>query len=65
MAAIERLVKTRGIESIPPALQELAQLRLAHPDVSLKELGELMDPPLSKSAVYHRVRRIEEIARNL
>ena len=65
VAAIERLVKTRGIESIPPALQELAQLRLAHPDVSLKELGELMDPPLSKSAVYHRVRRIEEIARNL
>ncbi|NTU88365.1 MAG: DNA-binding protein WhiA [Actinobacteria bacterium] len=59
--AIKLLIKNRGIESIPPALQEFAMLRLSHPDVSLRELGELADPPLSKSAVYHRVRRIEEL----
>lgn len=62
IAAIEMLRVTRGLESLPPALQELARLRLENPDVSLRELGELADPPLSKSAVYHRVRRIEELA---
>jgi DNA-binding protein WhiA len=61
--AIRLLVEGRGIESLPPALQELALLRLSHPDVSLRELGEIACPPLSKSAVYHRVRRIEAIAR--
>ncbi len=60
--AIRALIDARGIDSIPPALQELARLRLSHPDVSLRELGELANPPLTKSAVYHRVRRIEEIA---
>ncbi len=60
--AIQTLADTRGLESLPPALQELARLRLENPDVSLRELGELADPPLTKSAVYHRVRRIEELA---
>ena len=62
--AIETLRATRGLDSLPPALRELARLRLENPDVSLRELGELADPPLSKSAVYHRVRRIEELAAN-
>ena len=60
--AINLLIATQGMESLPPALQELVELRLENPDVSLRELGELADPPLSKSAVYHRVRRIEELA---
>lgn len=60
--AIRTLKATRGLESLPRALRELAELRLEHPDVSLRELGELADPPLSKSAVYHRIRRIEELA---
>lgn len=60
--AIQTLADTRGLDSLPPALQELAQLRLENPEVSLRELGELADPPLTKSAVYHRVRRIEELA---
>lgn len=60
--AIRLLADTRGLGALPPALQELAELRLANPDVSLRELGELAVPPLSKSAVYHRVRRIEELA---
>jgi DNA-binding protein WhiA len=59
---ITLLADTRGLDSLPPALRELAELRLENPDVSLRELGELADPPLSKSAVYHRVRRLEEIA---
>jgi DNA-binding protein WhiA len=62
--AIRLLVERRGINSLPPALQALALLRLSHPDVSLRELGELATPPLTKSAVYHRVRRIEAIAKD-
>jgi DNA-binding protein WhiA len=61
--AIRLLVEKRGIDSLPPALQALALLRLSHPDASLRELGELASPPLTKSAVYHRVRRIEAIAK--
>ena len=63
--AIRRLLDKRGLDSLPPALQDLALLRLRHPDVSLRELGELANPPLSKSAVYHRIRRIEALASNL
>lgn len=62
--AIRVLDRTRGLENLPPALRELAVLRTEHPEVSLRELGELADPPLSKSAVYHRIRRIEELAAN-
>lgn len=62
LAAIRTIAETRGLDSLPPALAELAALRLQHPEVSLRELGELADPPLTKSAVYHRVRRIEQIA---
>jgi len=63
--AINALLAARGIENLPPALAELAELRLANPEASLRELGELADPPLTKSAVYHRVRRIEEMAAEL
>jgi len=59
---IQRLEDTRGLGSLPPALRELAQLRLDNPEVSLRELGELAVPPLTKSAVYHRVRRLEQLA---
>jgi DNA-binding protein WhiA len=62
LEGISRLSEERGLEALPPALRELAYLRLENPDVSLRELGELADPPLSKSAVYHRIRRLEELA---
>lgn len=63
--AIRRLIDEKGLESLPPALRDLAMLRLEHPDVSLRELGELADPPLSKSAVYHRIRRIEALVNEM
>lgn len=55
---IRRLVEEKGIDAIPASLREVAMLRVRNPDASVKELGELADPPLSKSAVYHRLRRI-------
>jgi hypothetical protein len=62
VAAVRDIERARGLDSLPPALREIAYLRLEHPEVSLRELGELADPPLSKSAVYHRIRRLEELA---
>lgn len=59
---IHKVVEHYGAENVPPALQAFIRLRLAHPDASLKELGEKADPPLSKSAIAHRVRRLDEMA---
>ena len=61
--AIRTVLERYGMEGLPPAIQDFIRLRVAHPDASLKELGEYSDPPLSKSAVYHRVRRLEQMAR--
>lgn len=44
--------------------QRLARLRIAHPDWSLSELGQAMVPPLSKSAVNHRMRRLLRLAKD-
>ncbi len=63
-AHILRTLLTRADEPIPPELQELAQLRVAHPDWSLKELGLALHPPISKSAVNHRMRRLLARIRN-
>lgn len=48
-------------EGLPESLEAFCRLREAHPDLSLRDLGELADPPLSKSALYHRVLRIEHL----
>lgn len=45
-------------ERLPHALRELGRLRIEHPDWSLRELGRALRPPLSKSAVNHRMRRL-------
>ena len=62
---IRHYVIERGLRSLPPALQEIAQKRLDNTDLSLVELGQLFEPPLSKSAVNHRMRRLMEIVKAL
>lgn len=59
---IKYLAETIGLNKLPKALREAAELRLQHPDVSLKELGELWDPPVGKSGVNHRMRKLERLA---
>ncbi|MEW6573706.1 MAG: DNA-binding protein WhiA [Bacillota bacterium] len=54
-----------GLENLPEELRELAKLRLAHPEATLKELGEMAHPPLTKSCVNHRLRRLSTIARRM
>lgn len=56
---IRQVLEDNDINSLPPALQEFIRLRVMNPDASLKELGDKADPPLSKSAMNHRVRRLE------
>jgi len=63
--AVRRIESTIGIDSLPEELRELCRLRLENPDFSLRELGECLEPPLSRSGVNHRFRRIMEIAENL
>ena len=63
--AMRNVLEAYGAERLPPALQEIIRLRVTYPDATLKELGERADPPLSKSAVYHRIRRIEQMASSL
>jgi len=63
--AIERLIAAKGESSLPPALLQTAKLRLRYPEVSLEELGNLCDPPVGKSGVNHRLRRLEKMAQEL
>ncbi len=62
---IKILKKHKVIDQLPDNLRELAYLRLKHSNASLKELGQMLDPPLGKSGVNHRLRKIEEIAEDL
>jgi len=63
--AIRRISLVRGLFTLPPALREIARLRVENPDMSLAELGEQLDPPVGKSGVNHRLRRLMEIARQV
>ncbi len=63
--AIRIVLEHQDIKSLPSALQEYIRLRVTYPNATLKELGERANPPLSKSAIYHRVRRIEQMAAKL
>lgn len=54
-----------GFHKIPENLQEVAEIRLQYPDATLKELGEMLSPPVGKSGVNHRLRKISNIADEL
>lgn len=54
-----------GFDKISDPLRQMAQVRLEHPDAPLKELGSYMDPPIGKSGVNHRLRRLSEIAEKI
>ena len=55
---------TIGFDSLPPALEEVAVLRLSKPEATLKELGEALDPPVGKSGVNHRLRKLSGLAQS-
>lgn len=59
---IEYIEKTKGLKYLNDSLRELAELRLQEPDANLVELGEMLNPSVSKSGVNHRLRKISSIA---
>lgn len=65
LAAIAKLQKARKLASLPCELQAAAELRLAHPELNLEELRSLSDPPISKSGLNHRLRKLIELAEEL
>ena len=62
---IEFLRTHYGFQNLPDNLREMAEIRLEHPDVPLKELGEFFDPVLGKSGVNHRLRKLSELAEKI
>ncbi len=63
--SIKLIQKEIGLKRLPKNLREVAELRLNYPDESLKDLGEMLNPPVGKSGVNHRLRKIEKIAEEL
>ena len=51
-----------GFAQLPQGLREIAELRLEYPEATLQELGDLLNPPVGKSGVNHRLRKLSEIA---
>ncbi|MBR5509649.1 MAG: DNA-binding protein WhiA [Lachnospiraceae bacterium] len=54
-----------GLHELTEGLEQIARLRLNHPDASLKELGDLLSPKVGKSGVNHRLRKLSLIAEQL
>ncbi len=59
---IRKIEEQKGLNFLPPKLYEVALLRKENPEASLSELGEMMDPPIGKSGINHRLKKIQEIA---
>ena len=63
--AIERLIDAGKFENLPGELKQTAQLRLEHDDATLSELASLHNPPITKSGLNHRLKRIIALAQGL
>ena len=54
-----------GFDKLPEGLEEIAEARLEQPEATLKELGDSLTPPVGKSGVNHRLRKLKELAKAL
>lgn len=62
---IQYIKERIGLEQLPANLREMARARLEYPEASLTELGSYLTPPVGKSGVNHRLRKISKVAENL
>ncbi|MEF3304329.1 DNA-binding protein WhiA [Paenibacillus sp. GYB003] len=62
---IRFLQKEVGLDQLPEKLREVAEVRLMHPDMNLKEVGELLKGGVSKSGVNHRLRKLDDLAEKM
>ena len=58
-------MRTSGLDKLPKSLREIAEVRVDNPETSLSGLGELLNPPIGKSGVNGRLRKISELARKI
>lgn len=65
IAAINKIYRNRGPKFLTPKLQEVAEARLANPELGIEELGKILNPPLSKSGANNRLRRIIKISKGM
>jgi hypothetical protein len=65
ISAILKIQDKKGLDYLSEPLRQMAEIRLENPDVSLSELSQMFDPPLSRSGVNHRLKKIIQIANNL
>ena len=63
--AIEIIGAIEGLDSLDEKLKMVAEARIENPEATLKELGEMLNPPIGKSGVNHRLKKIIEIAEQL
>ncbi len=63
--AIRHIENTIGLDSLPEDLRSIAKLRLQHMELSLRELGQMLSPPLSRSGVFHRLQKIIKISKEI
>jgi hypothetical protein len=63
--SIEIIRDKMGLNKLPKNLREIAEIRIENTDASLKEIGMMLDPPVGKSGVNHRFKKLEEIADKL
>lgn len=62
MADIMFLKDHYGLQKLPKNLYAIAEVRLNYPDATIKELGQRLDPPVGKSGVYHRLKKLSDLA---
>jgi len=62
---VKLIEKMIGFSELPRALDETARIRLQYPTATLQELGELLEPPVGKSGINHRMRKLHVIAEQL
>lgn len=62
---ISKIIDQVGLEALPVELQQIAQIRIAHPDFSIQQIADSLDFPLTKSGVNHRLRKINKFADEL
>lgn len=65
LALIDRVDQHIGLTGLTPALRAAAEMRRRYPEASLRELGRMFDPPLSKSAMNHRFRKLAMLDRSI
>lgn len=65
IAAIMKIEKEKGLDSLSEPLRQMAEIRMENPDLSLNELAKMFDPPISRSGVNHRLLRLVKIAEEI